>query len=155
MERAWLQAGDVHPALHAHLQAYPDVAAMKLPWAISLFQRVPGTLFQLSKRRRLWALGPLGPARAPGQKGGSFGDVGLWALAGDPHPGRVVMRYWQLNSPLVWFAFLGFVGLPPKWLLNPPGGLGWLGKRSLTPLRIKLPAVPAQMVPDGISCPLS
>lgn len=88
MERAWLQAGDVHPALHAHLQAYPDVAAMKLPWAISLFRRVPGTLFQLSKRRRLWALGPLGPARAPGQKGGSFGDVGLWALAGDPHPGR-------------------------------------------------------------------
>ena len=44
----------------------------------------------------------------------------------------MVMRYCQLDSPLVWFAFLGFVVLPPKWLLNPPGGLGWFGKRSLT-----------------------
>ena len=36
MERAWLQAGDAHPALYAHSQTYPDVAAMNLPWAISL-----------------------------------------------------------------------------------------------------------------------
>jgi hypothetical protein len=36
-ERAWLQAGDAHPALHAHPRAYPEVAAMNLPWAISLF----------------------------------------------------------------------------------------------------------------------
>jgi len=37
MEGAWLQAGDAHPALYAHPQAYPEVAAMNLPWAISLF----------------------------------------------------------------------------------------------------------------------
>jgi hypothetical protein len=37
MERAWLQAGDAHPALYAHPQHYPEVAAMNLPWAISLF----------------------------------------------------------------------------------------------------------------------
>ena len=36
MERAWLQAGDAHPALYAHPQVHPDVAAMNLPWAISL-----------------------------------------------------------------------------------------------------------------------
>jgi hypothetical protein len=37
MERAWLQAGDGHPALYAHPHRYPEVAAMNLPWAISLF----------------------------------------------------------------------------------------------------------------------
>jgi hypothetical protein len=37
MERAWLQAGDAHPALYAHPHRYPEVAAMDLPWAISLF----------------------------------------------------------------------------------------------------------------------
>jgi hypothetical protein len=37
MERAWLQAGDAHPAMYAHPHRYPEVAAMNLPWAISLF----------------------------------------------------------------------------------------------------------------------
>jgi hypothetical protein len=37
MECAWLQAGDAHPALYAHPHRYPEVAAMNLPWAISLF----------------------------------------------------------------------------------------------------------------------
>ena len=43
----------------------------------------------------------------------------------------MVMRYCQLDSLLVWIAFLGFVAAPPKWLVNPPSYLGWLGKYSL------------------------
>jgi hypothetical protein len=36
-ERAWLQAGDAHPAMYAHPRTYPAAATMNLPWAISLF----------------------------------------------------------------------------------------------------------------------
>jgi hypothetical protein len=43
----------------------------------------------------------------------------------------MVMKYCQLDSLLVWFAFLGFVAIPPKWVVNPPSWLGWLGKYSL------------------------
>jgi hypothetical protein len=43
----------------------------------------------------------------------------------------LVMRFCQLDSILVWFAFLGFVASPPRWLLNPPDWLGWLGHHSL------------------------
>jgi hypothetical protein len=45
--------------------------------------------------------------------------------------GDLVMKYCQLDSLLVWFAFLGFVAIPPKWVENPPSWLGWLGKYSL------------------------
>jgi hypothetical protein len=44
----------------------------------------------------------------------------------------MVMRYCQLDSFLVWAAFLGFVAVPPKWLTHPPRRLWWLGKYSLT-----------------------
>lgn len=44
----------------------------------------------------------------------------------------MVMRYCQLDSLLVWAAFLGFVARPPGWLTNPPYYLHWLGKYSLT-----------------------
>ena len=43
----------------------------------------------------------------------------------------MVMKYCQLDSLLVWFAFLGFAAIPPKWVMNPPNWLGWLGKYSL------------------------
>jgi hypothetical protein len=44
----------------------------------------------------------------------------------------MVMRYCQLDSLLVWAAFLGFVARPPKWLMEPPRCLWWVGKYSLT-----------------------
>jgi hypothetical protein len=44
----------------------------------------------------------------------------------------MVMRYCQLDSLLIWAAFLGFVAAPPKWLMDPPRSLWWLGKYSLT-----------------------
>lgn len=43
----------------------------------------------------------------------------------------MVMRYCQLDSCLVWFAFLAFVASPPKWLMNPPAWMNGLGQHSL------------------------
>jgi hypothetical protein len=75
-----------------------------------------------------WVRGALGGRRIIQTVTLACGVLPVTLILGD----LMVMKYCQLDSMLVWLAFLGFVAIPPKWLMNPPSCLRWLGKYSLT-----------------------
>src|SRR5260370_29463778 len=64
-----------------------------------------------------WFRGALGSKRIIPTVTLACGVLPVTLILGDV----MVMKYCQLDSLLVWFSFLGFVALPPKWLMNPPG----------------------------------